>query len=104
MCRWTCEDVIGGETRSATCPLSGLIVPRDRRSARDEVAGESQVVIKEPLSTYFPFIRPRISDIMLSRSASAFARSLINSSRLYGRPGTGWATSGFIAGLNDRSD
>ena len=42
----------GGETRSATHPLSGLIVSRDRRSARDEVAGESQVAIEQRTSLY----------------------------------------------------
>jgi hypothetical protein len=46
------QDVPGGETRFATRPLSGLIVPRDRRSARDEVAGESQVVIEQSTSLY----------------------------------------------------
>ena len=35
------------------------------------------------------FIRPRISDIIPSRSASALARSLMSTSRSYGRAGTG---------------
>ena len=43
----------GGETRSATRLLSGLIISRDGRSARDEVAGESQVVIEQRISLYF---------------------------------------------------
>ena len=70
----------GGKVALLFVALSGLIVPRDRTDARYEALGESSVAIepRTPSRAYRPFIRPRISDIMLSRSASAFARSLIN--------------------------
>lgn len=40
---------------------------------------------------YRPFIRPRISDIIPSRSASALARSVMSASRSYGCGDTGSA-------------